>query len=81
MIRLTVTGLIFFYIIFSVVSILIIWIISGYKGTKRLPPKDVEYIWKCSVCFNTYIDSRHEDISICPLCKSYNKRERKGGAG
>ena len=79
MIRLSISALIFFYTIFSVIIILVIWIVFGYKGMRRVAPKDVDYIWKCSVCYNTYIDSKHEDISVCPLCGSYNKREQKGG--
>ena len=79
MIRLSISALIFFYTVFSVIIILIIWIVYGYRGMRRVPPKDIDYIWKCSVCYNTYIDSKHEDISVCPLCGSYNKREQKGG--
>jgi rRNA maturation endonuclease Nob1 len=81
MITLTVSSLIFYYVLLSVISILMIWIISGYRLAKRELSKDVDYIWKCSVCFNTYVDSKHEDISVCTLCGSYNKREQyKGGA-
>ncbi len=79
MIKLSISALIFFYTIFSVIIVLIIWIVSGYRRMRRVPPKDIDYIWKCSVCYNTYIDSKHEDISVCPLCGSYNKREQKGG--
>lgn len=75
MIRLTVSNVIFLYTLFSVVITLVVWIISGYRLPRRVLPKEVEYIWKCSVCFNTYIDSKHDDISVCPLCGSYNKRE------
>lgn len=77
MIKLSVTSLIFFHILFSVITILIVWVISGYGRAKRLLPKDVDLIWKCSVCSNTYIDSRHDDISVCTLCGSYNKREEQ----
>ena len=80
MIRLTIAGLIFYYTLLSVIVILIMWVISGYRSTRRLLPKDIDYIRKCSVCFNTYVDSKNEDISICPLCHSYNRREEKGGA-
>lgn len=75
MIKLELATLIFFYILFSVIGILVIWVFFGYKGIKRPPAKEMDYIWKCSVCLNDYIDSKHEDISICPLCGSYNKKE------
>lgn len=79
MIRLSVTTLIFFHILFTAIIILIVWVISGYGRAKRLLPRDVDLIWKCSVCSNTYIDSRHDDISVCTLCGSYNKREEQEG--
>ncbi|MCX5677864.1 MAG: hypothetical protein NTY76_02030 [Candidatus Omnitrophica bacterium] len=75
MIKLTISNIIFLYALFSVIIILIVWIVSGYRQTKRVLPKEVEHIWKCSICFNTYVDSKHDDISVCPLCGSYNKRE------
>lgn len=78
MIKLGIIDLIFFYILISVVIILIIWVASGYKRTARREPRgNSEHVWKCSVCFHDYIDSKHEDISICPLCGSYNKKETK----
>ena len=76
MIRIDITTLMFFYILFSVIGILIIWSILGYKGMKRVvgDERNIEQVWKCSICFHTYIDSLHDDISVCPLCGSYNKR-------
>ena len=80
MIRIDITTLIFFYILFSVISIVIIWAILGYKKMRGISgdQKDVEQIWKCSICLHTYIDSLHDDISVCPMCGSYNKRPSAG---
>ena len=80
MVKLTINSLIFIYTLCSVIVLLIIWIISSYKGRKGIVTKEADYIWRCSVCFNNYVDSKHEDISVCPLCGSYNKKEEKGGA-
>lgn len=77
MLKLYISSLIFFYILFSVVTILVAWIVYGYRISRRFQPKDVEFIWKCSICLAAYIDSRHEDISVCPQCGSYNKREKR----
>ena len=74
MISLDITTLIFLYTLFSVIIILIIWIIYGYIGVRRFSPKDIRYIWKCPVCSHIYVDSKHEDMSVCPLCGSYNKK-------
>jgi Zn finger protein HypA/HybF involved in hydrogenase expression len=79
MIRLTVSWLIFFYILFSVIVILFVWIIANYRERKEVALRDIDNIWKCSVCSNDYVDSKHEDISICPLCGSYNKKEQEKG--
>ena len=75
MIRLDISTLIFFYMLFSVIIILIIWFFFGYKRASRLSGKDMDYTWKCSVCSHAYIDSKHDEISVCPLCDSYNKKE------
>lgn len=75
MIKIDISLLIFFYIFFSAIIILFVWVIAGYREKKDISPKDIEYIWKCKVCSNVYIDSRHEDMSECPLCGSYNKRD------
>lgn len=76
MIRIDITTLVFFYILFSVIGIFIIWTISGYKSMRGIlgNKRNMEQIWKCSICFYTYIDSLHDDMSVCPLCGSYNKR-------
>jgi rRNA maturation endonuclease Nob1 len=81
MIRLDITTFIFLYIAISLIGIFIIWLLVGYSSIKRPSSKENKFVWKCSVCFNDYIDSLHEDISVCPLCGSYNKREGKGVAG
>ena len=75
MIKLDLATLIFFYVLVSVIGVLIIWVLIGYKGIKRPASKEMDYIWKCSVCLNDYIDSKNDKISVCPLCGSYNKRE------
>ena len=75
MIKLDISNLIFFYTFFSVIIILIIWVFFGYKGSGRPTGKDMDYTWKCSVCSHAYIDSKHDEISVCPLCGSYNKKE------
>ncbi len=81
MIKLDISTLIFFYTLFSAIVILVIWLISGYRGMKRVAGKDIDFVWKCSVCFHSYVDSKHDEISICPLCGSYNKKASAGGLG
>jgi rubrerythrin len=35
---------------------------------------DPRYIWFCSVCTYTYINTHDEIITTCPRCGSYNKK-------
>ena len=75
MILLDITTFIFLYTLCSSIIIFVIWIIFGYRELKKVAPKYTDYVWKCSVCSHTYIDSKHIDMSACPLCGSYNRRE------
>ena len=77
MIRIDIPTLIFLYIVSSAIILLVVWTIAGYRGKRKFSPKDIEYIRKCMVCSHVYIDSRHEEISECPLCGSYNKRSEE----
>ncbi|MCM8783553.1 MAG: hypothetical protein NC818_02080 [Candidatus Omnitrophica bacterium] len=65
------------YLLMVILLIGISWVIFEQriktKGFLRLWPK--KNIWHCSICAYTYIDKETE-ISICPRCKSYNKREK-----
>ena len=76
MIRIDIATLVFFYILCSVVAILVTWVILGHRRMRSVSGyvNNVESVWKCSICFHDYIDSLHDDISVCPLCGSYNKR-------
>ena len=53
--------------------ILIIWIFSKKHKDKDLT-LDPKFIWFCSVCTYTYINTRQDLISVCPRCGSYNKK-------
>lgn len=78
MLKLDISSFIFLYVLFSVIVTISIWVVHGYRKARRFQPKDVEFIWKCSICLAKYIDSKREDISVCPQCGSYNKREDTG---
>ena len=76
MIRLDISTLVFFYTLFSAAIVLVIWLFSGYRTARRgTVNKEADYIWRCSVCYHPYIDSKDDQMSICPLCGSYNKKE------
>jgi rubrerythrin len=35
---------------------------------------DPKYIWFCTVCTYTYINTKDDVISVCPRCGVYNKK-------
>jgi len=61
------------YVLIFLNAILIIWIFSKRQKDKDLT-LDPRFIWFCSVCTYTYINTKEEEISICPRCGSYNKK-------
>lgn len=74
MIKLDISIAIFLYLVLSGVTILLLWVFYGYKKNRIIFKKDIEYMWKCSICTNIYIDSKDERISKCPQCGFLNKR-------
>jgi predicted Zn-ribbon and HTH transcriptional regulator len=61
------------YILLFLNIILIIWVFSKKQKDKDLT-LDPRFIWFCSVCTYTYVNSKEDMISICPRCGSYNKK-------
>lgn len=80
MIKLDISTALFFYLLFNVVGILVLWVFFDLRTSKeRVFKRDEEYFWQCSICANIYIDSVSEEISKCPQCGSYNKKDLKRG--
>lgn len=75
MIKLDIGTLVFFYTLFSAVLILLFWVFAGYKNSAVRKARDTDYMWRCSVCSHSYVDSKHDEMSVCPLCGSYNKKD------
>ena len=74
MIKMDISMALFLYLFFTAVFILIMWSFFDFGTKLKTFSSDEKYIWHCSICSFTYIDSRHEDISKCPRCGSYNQR-------
>ncbi|KPK97381.1 MAG: hypothetical protein AMJ95_09285 [Omnitrophica WOR_2 bacterium SM23_72] len=49
------------------------WIFSKKQKDKDLN-LDPRFIWFCSICTYTYVNTKEEVISICPRCGNYNKK-------
>jgi len=53
--------------------LLLVWLASKKEKDKDLS-LDPRFIWFCSICTYTYINTKEDVISICPRCGSYNKK-------
>jgi len=62
------------YVTFFAVGVLFIWVYLDRNKFKKYTSDDA-YMWQCSVCMYTYVDSVHKDISACPMCASFNRRK------
>ena len=62
------------YMIIVVNVILLIWFFDKNRQKKKDLSLDERFIWFCSICTYTYVNTKEEVISICPRCGNYNKR-------
>lgn len=79
MIRLEVQSVFFFYVALSLIALVVLWVFYGRGPRLNIKKGEGVYIWKCAICLHDYIDSTNEELSVCPLCGSYNKKG--GGSG
>ena len=68
---------VFFYVATALGVLFILWIF--FEKTTTLPKfvREKADVWECSICAYTYVDSKHQEISQCPQCKSYNKKSKE----
>ncbi|MCX5693199.1 MAG: hypothetical protein NTX47_05920 [Candidatus Omnitrophica bacterium] len=68
------------YLILTTCLIFLILIFKNRKEPKQFS-SEKNFLWQCSICTYVYVDSRHTNMSQCPRCGSYNKKEEqeKGG--
>ncbi|MFH1406709.1 MAG: hypothetical protein ABIH01_01700 [Candidatus Omnitrophota bacterium] len=75
MIKVDLSSAVAVYLILWLLGFVIAWVLLEKKPVLPNYPVDARYIWHCHICTNTYVDSISEDISVCPMCKSYNNRK------
>lgn len=61
------------YILITLIGLLLVWVFTRNEGEKELS-LDPKYIWFCSICSYTYVNTKEDVISTCPRCLSYNTR-------
>ena len=61
------------YILLTIIILLTLWLADKKHKEKNLSLDD-KFIWFCSICSYTYINTKEDIISTCPRCGSYNKK-------
>ncbi len=77
MIKVDISVALFIYLFFSIICVLLAWAFFDFGTKLKTYSSEERNIWSCNICAHTYVDSRHDDISRCQRCASYNKREIK----
>lgn len=63
------------YGLLIILALLIPWLLAKRQILKdRDLSLDQKFIWHCSVCTYTYINTKEDIISVCPRCSSFNKK-------
>lgn len=65
------------YLILTTCVVLLFLILKNRREPKQFS-SEKRFLWQCSICTYVYVDTRHNTISQCPRCGSYNKKEEKG---
>ena len=75
MIRLEFSWAVALYLSICLGALMLYW--AFFEKVNTLPNRSVSdrSVWHCVICTYFYIDSRHSDISVCPRCGSYNKKQ------
>ncbi|MCG8431661.1 MAG: hypothetical protein MJA29_10865 [Candidatus Omnitrophica bacterium] len=61
------------YIMLLCGGLLVFWLLTRRNRDRELT-LDPRYIWHCSICTHTYVNTKEDNISSCPRCGSYNKK-------
>ena len=75
MIKLDISMALFIYLLMTAILLLVLWSFFSFGTKLKTFSSDEKYIWHCSICALTYVDSRHDEISACPRCASYNHKK------
>ena len=62
------------YLLSGRVFIFSFWYFSEVRKRAKDLRKEEGFLWECPTCTHIYVDSKAEEISRCPLCKSLIKK-------
>ena len=75
MIRLELSQLVAYYILFFIVIFLGGWVFACCRKEKDAAYTKEFRFWQCFVCAFVYSSMFDESMTVCPQCGSYNKKE------
>jgi hypothetical protein len=55
-------------------AVLLAYEIFSRKQKEQDLSLDPRFIWFCSICTYTYVNTKEDVISVCPRCGNYNKK-------
>jgi len=61
------------YTVIAIIILIAFWLLDKKQKSRDIS-LDTKFIWFCSICTYTYINTREDVVSICPRCGSYNKK-------
>jgi hypothetical protein len=74
MIKMDISAALFLYLLSTAVLVLIMWSFFDFGTKLKTFSSDEKHVWHCTICAFNYIDSKHDEISCCPRCGSYNQK-------
>ncbi|MDP8252834.1 MAG: hypothetical protein P9X27_00320 [Candidatus Kaelpia aquatica] len=66
--------IIFSFLFLPLAVIILLWLLS-YREKKSRSQFRKDNILECEICYGVYKADSKDEISKCPFCGSYNKRE------
>lgn len=63
-----------FYVLFFVILFVGVWVFSRFQKKEYKYTKEFKF-WQCSICTFVYANLLGEQMTVCPQCGSYNKKD------
>ena len=79
MIKLELSVALALYLLSGMIFVFTIWCLSEVRKRAKDLESEEGFVWRCPTCTHIYVDSKADEISRCPLCKSLVKKGTKGG--
>lgn len=73
MIEISVSSAVLAFLLITVASVLVVWVISGRENRNSTVQKETrEHVWRCPICTHVYVRTGRGGMSECPQCGSMN---------